>query len=42
MILYEVQLYKEAGKVEDSMRHISEFKEHICDDLAMTEYLGML
>ena len=40
MVLYEAQLLMEWDKPDDALHHLSEFREHICDDLAVKELLG--
>lgn len=40
MVLYEAQLLSEADKPDDALRHISEFRDQICDDRAVKEMLG--
>lgn len=40
MVLYEAQLLMEWDKPDDALHHLSEFRENICDDLAVKELLG--
>ena len=40
MVLYEAKLWMEYERPDDALHHISEFREHICDELAVKELLG--
>ena len=40
MVLYEAQLLLEAGRPEDSLKHLQSFEQHICDPLTHWETKG--
>ena len=40
MVLYEAQLLLEAGRAADSLKHLQNFEQHICDPLNHWETKG--
>jgi hypothetical protein len=41
MIMYEAQMLWESGKVDDCLRHVTEFQDTTGDELAVKEMLGI-
>ena len=40
MIMYEAQLLRESGQLQEAINHLDQFEAHICDILAMQEFKG--
>ena len=39
--MYEAQLLRESGKLQEAINHLDQFEAHICDILAMQEFKGV-
>ena len=40
--MYEAQLLRESGQLQEAINHLDQFEAHICDILAMQEFKGCL
>ena len=41
MIMYEAQLLRESGQLQEAINHLDQFEAHICDILVMQELKGL-
>lgn len=40
--MYEAQLLRESGQLQEAINHLDQFEAHICDILGMQEFKGCL
>ena len=40
--MYEAQLLRESGQLQEAINHLDQFEAHTCDILAMQEFKGCL